>query len=154
MFKKRHFILILAVGVVFAGILYAVLGEEDDASQAEPPAADSAIEHTGVTVPKPAAEPDSTLPAENAPEKETPAPEPEPTAMDTGAPECRIDKDCRGPRHADCIKTTCSQGNCVYDRSGCECRTSADCHDGDPCTRDHCFVPTMSCIFIPKDNCK
>ncbi|MBN2575177.1 MAG: hypothetical protein JXP73_11500 [Deltaproteobacteria bacterium] len=74
-------------------------------------------------------------------------------AADAGPPQCIRDQDCKGPRTADCIVPACVNGKCVYDKSRCECRSAADCDDGDPCTRNHCFVPTMKCVFI-KDGCK
>ncbi len=71
----------------------------------------------------------------------------------TGSPEnasvCRTDADCLGPRHADCTKATCRDGQCLYDRSQCDCESASDCDDGDPCTKNHCFARTKKCIFIP-----
>lgn len=74
-------------------------------------------------------------------------------ALDAQAPQCTRDLDCRGPKQADCIRPACTNGKCKYDYSFCECRTNADCDDGDPCTRNHCFANTMKCVFI-KDGCQ
>lgn len=77
-----------------------------------------------------------------------------PTTASTIVPECSKDSDCSRPRHAECISFACFDGKCRYDDSGCDCRSPNDCEDGDPCTRNHCFVPTMKCIYIPIDGCK
>lgn len=71
------------------------------------------------------------------------APMPQPHA------ECQEARDCIGARHPDCDRVRCENGRCLHDRSSCECQSPADCDDGDPCTRDHCFVATAKCIFIP-----
>ncbi len=49
---------------------------------------------------------------------------------------------------ADCMKARCESGHCRYDKTACECVDDADCDDGDPCTRNHCFARTLSCIYI------
>jgi hypothetical protein len=69
--------------------------------------------------------------------------------------ECTSDGSCRGPHHADCITAACIDGKCVYDDTNCQCATPADCEDNDPCTRNHCFLATRKCIFIPEpENCR
>jgi len=85
--------------------------------------------------------------ASAVPASAAPPPPPRPTQPE-GA-ECREARDCIGARHPDCDLVRCEAGRCVHDRSSCECQEHADCDDGDPCTRDHCFVATAKCIFIP-----
>lgn len=104
---------------------------------------------------------DTSLPIPNlAPVAEPPKPEPKPPAapaMEQPRPptgtECTRDLDCKGPKQADCVRPNCTNGKCVYNYSFCECRTNDDCDDGDPCTRNHCFLNTMKCVYI-KDGCK
>lgn len=73
--------------------------------------------------------------------------------LDAGKPQCSSDVDCKGPRQAECIQPRCLEGQCSYDYSRCECTSPEDCEDGNACTRNHCFVPTMKCIYIPIDDC-
>lgn len=70
--------------------------------------------------------------------------EPEP-----GCTSCTKDLDCRHPQLQSCVAATCgADQRCSYDDSSCECSNSAECDDGDPCTRDLCFANTRACIHI------
>jgi hypothetical protein len=163
-FQKRQIVWFLTAGLVSALVLYFMHKTKDDEKQASIPAVETVLEPASAAIPKPAPKPTRKSASKSASNNadtnisktnlQPAASQETQTAADKGEPECSRDEDCRGPRHADCIKTSCSQGKCYYDRSACECQKSDDCDDGDPCTRNHCFVPTMSCIYIPKDDCK
>ena len=75
------------------------------------------------------------------------APSPEP-AEKAGGSECSQSADCRGPKLADCIVSSCEAGRCVYDRTSCECTLDEECDDGVACTRDVCFAATKKCIHM------
>ena len=70
------------------------------------------------------------------------------TDVDCGGPDCEPcdpggscldDGDCgAGFRPPECHVGACEAGTCTVDTSSCECQTTPDCDDGDPCTRDHC----------------
>lgn len=146
--KRSRIIWMVSTGAVVVLIAYAVFVRND--GEAPSPDASSSPEAndeaplsatSGAVLMRRSADARSPASAASIPEgqAETPA-----------TPECRRDEDCRGPHTAECVAAQCQGGTCVYDREPCECRTSADCDDGDPCTRNHCFVPTMSCIYIPE----
>ncbi len=152
MAQRPKLILLVLVGLAIAGLgfLLAARPSPDPGVAPEPAPAPPRMAARVAAIdtapaPPPAAAP---MPAPS------PAPAPRPAAKRAGvvAPQCVRDSDCKGPRQADCTRAVCKAGKCIYDQSRCECRTNDDCDDGDPCTRNHCFVATMKCVFI-KDGC-
>jgi hypothetical protein len=157
MFHKRQKVLMaLAGGIALVlGLFYFFCSADRSESAAEP----STVHILGPDA-EPEAERPAAPPVRRPPRSERPTRPRRPTMRppapraagdsDSDRPECQQDADCRGPKQAACIRPSCILGRCVYDDSACECRTSAECDDNDPCTRNHCFVPTMKCIYIPE----
>jgi len=69
-----------------------------------------------------------------------------------GCASCQTNADCGGPKLPICVVPLCdASGICDNDDSACECADDSECDDGNPCTRDLCFVNTRACIHI--DEC-
>ncbi len=149
--KRNKIIWMVSAGAVLVLMIYVVFPRDDETSPTSDASDESLkapeVDRPATMPPRPAIDL-TRIPASST----QPAPA-APASGDEGEPakpECLRDEDCRGPHTAECIDTKCQSGKCVYDKGPCECRTPADCDDGDPCTRNHCFVPTMSCIYIPE----
>ena len=133
--------LIVTIAVVYI-VMFKNLAETVERDAAHPAVEESASSQTQSEMDEPrAAVPKGTLQQVTSGEASEPSTAPP-------APQCTVDKDCDGPKLADCIAFRCVENVCVFDRSNCECTRNDQCDDNIPCTRDLCFSSTMKCIHI------